>query len=156
MDGWSHSEVIVELDATARDSSMQHRVDVPPGFCPEAVAGVRVEGTLDGVRFSRVVVAGSDGRRLLRFGRDWLRTADIEIGDPVALQLRVDPDPDRVEVPEELAAALAEHPELEHRWESLTGGRRRTLVYPIERARRPDTRARRVRAVLDELGRPPM
>jgi hypothetical protein len=156
MDGWSRSEVVVELDPTVSGGYLQHHVEVPSGSCPEAVAGVRVEGTLHGVRFSRVVVGGSDGRRLLRSGRDWLRTADIEIGDLVALQLRVDPDPDRVEVPEELAAALAEHPELEHRWESLTGGRRRTLVYPIERARRPDTRARRVRAVLDELGGPPV
>jgi hypothetical protein len=152
--GWSHAEVVVELDPTVRDGYMKHHVEIPAGWCQDAVAGTRVEGTLDGTRFSRVITVGSEGQRLLRFGRDWLRTADIELGDLVALQLRVDPDPDRVEVPEELAAALAEHPELEHRWESLTPGRRRTLVHPIERARRPDTRARRVRAVLDELGGP--
>ena len=55
-------------------------------------------------------------------------------------------------VPETLERAPAEQPRLEHRWESLTAGRRRTLVYPVERAKLPATRAKRVQAILEELG----
>jgi hypothetical protein len=152
--GWSHAEVVVELDPTVRDGYVKHHVEIPAGCCSDAVTGARVEGELDGTRFSRVVTAGSEGQRLLRFGRDWLRAAGLGVGDQVALRLRVDPDPDRVEIPEELATAFADDPALEHRWETLTAGRRRTLLHPIERARRPETRAKRVRAVLDELDRP--
>ncbi|MFA9430427.1 YdeI/OmpD-associated family protein [Egicoccus sp. AB-alg2] len=151
---WWDAEVVVELDPTVPDGHMRHHVVLPAGSYREVAAGDRVEGALDGVPFSRVVAAGGDGQRLLRFGRDWLRQAGIEVGDLVPLRLRLDPDPDRVDVPGELANAFVEHPELEHRWESLTAGRRRTLVYPIERARRPETRAKRVQAILDELDRP--
>lgn len=150
---WWQAEVVVELDPTVPHGYMKHHVTLPAGCCPEADAGARVEGTLDEARFSRVVAPGADGQRLLRFGRDWLRAAAIEVGDVVPLRVRLDPDPDRVQVPDELASALARDPQLEHRWESLRAGRRRTLVYPIERARRPETRARRVEAVLDELRR---
>jgi hypothetical protein len=148
---WSEAEVVVEVDPTVPAGYMQHQVVVPAGCAEDAGVGTRVAGTLDGTRFSRVVVAGSRGERLLRFGRAWLRDAGIEGGDVVLLRVRVDPDPDAVEVPDELAEALAADPALEHRWEALTAGRRRTLAYPLERAKRPETRARRVQAILDEL-----
>jgi hypothetical protein len=141
----------VELDPTVLDGSMKHHVPLPEDAPAELAVGVRVAGTLAGTRFSRVVATSGDGRRTLRFGEGWLRDVQLGPGDPVAVELDLGADPDHVDVPEELAEALEADPQLQHLWESLTPGRRRTLAYPVDRAKRPETRRRRVEAVVAEL-----
>ena len=82
-------------------------------------------------------------------GKAFLAEAGIEPGETVEVRLRAG-DPGHVEMPEGLAAAIRAAG-LTAQWEALTPGRRRGLVHPIASAKRAETRARRVEALLAEL-----
>lgn len=56
-----------------------------------------------------------------------------------------------MDVPDELSLLFDADPEVEHLWEDLTPGRQRSLVYGVERAKRPETRRRRAEAIVEDL-----
>ncbi|MCB9554101.1 MAG: YdeI/OmpD-associated family protein [Myxococcales bacterium] len=148
-------EATIAFDPAVADGYMKHYLPLPPAVAAALVEGgvSRVVGTVGAVGFSRVVYDRPDGSRCLRFGEGWLRDAGLGVGDAVAVTLGPDPDPEHVEVPAELAAALDAQPGVALAWAALTPGKRRTLVYGVERARRPETRARRAAAVVEEVAR---
>lgn len=143
-DGW-------RFDGVIEVGAMGQQVVLPDDVATELSTGTRVVGDLDGHRFSRIVVGLGGNSRCLRFGRAWLRSAELSVGDVVAVHLAVDPDPDLVELPEELAALFDEDPLAEHLWEGLTPGRQRSLAHSIERGKRPETRQRRAAVIVAEL-----
>ena len=53
-------------------------------------------------------------------------------------------------LPEDVAERLADAGVLQ-RWEGLPPADRRRRLYPVESAARPETRARRIAALVDEL-----
>jgi len=82
-------------------------------------------------------------------GKAFLKDAGIEVGKP--LEVRLKPAPaDLVEMPGDLEAALCAH-DLTGPWEALTPGKRRGLIHPVQRAKRPETRAKRIAALLADL-----
>jgi hypothetical protein len=112
-----------------------------------------VEGTLNGQSFRRAIQRGHDGSRRLMFGKIWLEQATLEVNMPVMVNVVPDPDPSRIELPDELAAELHNNPDLERIWESLSVSKRKTLAYGIARAKRPETRQKRSQDLLEELSR---
>ena len=60
-------------------------------------------------------------------------------------------DQDFVDVPDELAAALAADKALDDSWNLLTPGRQRFLCHQIASAKRQATRDRRLQDVLAEI-----
>ena len=68
--------------------------------------------------------------------------SDLELaaGDLVEVALSADPDPDHVDLGDELAAALAADADAREVWESMTPGTRRALAYTVTSARRVGTR----------------
>lgn len=144
-------EAAVAADDSIPDGYMKHYVDIPAAVV-DCFPGIkRLHGSIDGTPFSRAVFVSDDGELRLRFGRDWLRDAGLAPGDMVTIQLDEDQDPDRVDVPEELAFLLDENPTAEHIWGELTSGRKRSLMYGVQRAKRAETRRRRARSVVDGL-----
>ncbi|MDX1992264.1 MAG: YdeI/OmpD-associated family protein [bacterium] len=143
----------VLFDPTVADGYMKHYVPIPDAVADALTdAGIKhVEGRLDEVAFRRVVHLQPDGTRCLKFGKIWLEQAGLDVLSEVMVELAPDHDPDRVDIPDELAAELQAEPELMQRWDTLAPSRRKTLVYDIERAKRPETRQKRTRAVVDEL-----
>lgn len=144
-------EAAVAADESIADGYMKHYVAVPPAIARRFPGAKRLRGSIDGTTFSRAVFTADDGELRLRFGRDWLRDAGLSAGDVVTVQLDEDQDPDRVDVPEELAHLLETDPVAEHLWEELTPGRQRSLIYGVERAKRAETRHRRAQSVIDGL-----
>lgn len=61
--------------------------------------------------------------------------------------------PSTVTVPEDLRAALAAHPNANAFFESLQGANRYSILYRIQKAVRPETRARRIAEFVAMLGR---
>lgn len=143
---------IVRDDSIAK-GYMKHYVPVPDevALALQSAGSGRLIGSIDGVEFSRTMQRRPDGGPCIRFGAGWLRDAGLKDGALVAIVLRIDPSPDRVEIPEELSRALNTLPVVAKYWASLTPGRRRTLAYSIERAKRPETRERRVDALVELL-----
>lgn len=141
------------VDPAVPDGYMKHHVALPESLARElAAAGVtHVEGRIAGTSFRRSLHPTPAGGLCLRFGVSWLRDAGLTPGTMVDVEIAADPDPDRVDVPDELAAVFEADPAAEHLWSGLTPGRQRTLVYGILRARRSETRARRAEALVTHL-----
>jgi hypothetical protein len=102
-----------------------------------------VRGTVNGHPF-RTTVAVYGGVPYIGFRRELRDAAGIALGDTVAIELERDDEPRVVDVPEELAAALAADPELQAAWDSLSFTHRREHAEAILDARRDETRRRRV------------
>ena len=87
-------------------------------------------------------------------GRTLLDAANVSPGEAVELRLRPAPD-DHVEMPDGLDAAPTEagltEAGLTAAWEALTPGKRRGLVHSAATAKRPETKSRRVAALLTTL-----
>jgi hypothetical protein len=56
-------------------------------------------------------------------------------------------------VPEDLAAGLAEQPPVLERWLALSPARRREYVKSVLEAKKPETRGRRIKRIVDALSR---
>lgn len=61
--------------------------------------------------------------------------------------------PRTIEVPDDLAAALAERPEAAAMFERLTSQNRYAILYRLATAKRPETRARRIAEYVAMLAR---
>lgn len=125
---------------------------------PEVVAGlggggrIPVRATFDGIEYSGSVASMGAGPcvGLLKGIREALGKA---VGDTVAVTLERDTDERTVEVPQDLAAALAEAG-LRAAFDALSYSRRREYVTAVTGAKRGETRARRVEKVIHELSAP--
>jgi hypothetical protein len=110
----------------------------------------RLEGTIDGLPVNLAVTrAPVVDDAFVWAGRSLLRRIGAEAGALVDCRLRPAHD-DEVLVPTDVATRLADAG-LGERWEGLTPADRRRRLYAIESAGRPETRARRIEALVAEL-----
>ena len=93
------------------------------------------------------------GGRYLMLRKSLCKELGIEIGQELSITLTPDPDPDRVDLPEELLEALAAWPEAQAAYEPLSGAMKRAMVRQIEEAKTPETRARRAVQLAERLAR---
>lgn len=109
-----------------------------------------VAGTVDGVPFrSRLAVYG--GVTVLGLTNAFRREAGIAQGDVVEVVIDRDDAPREVEVPPELAAALAGDGEARAAFDALSFTHRREYAQWVGEAKRPETRERRAAQTLAKL-----
>lgn len=130
---------------------MKHYVPLADDVAESLAGAPRLLGEIDGHAFRRTLQRRPNGEPCLRFGAGWLRDAGLTVGAVVPVVVAPDPDPDRVDLPEELTAALGLDPAAAAAWAALTPGRQRTMAYGVGRAKRPETRVRRALALLEEI-----
>ena len=70
--------------------------------------------------------------------------AGVAAGDEVDVEIELDTEPREITVPPDLAAALAGEPDARAFFDGLSYSQQRRLVEPIEQAKQPETRERRV------------
>lgn len=135
-------------------------VDVPQrvsrAFAPWARGGrVRVAGTLNGVPVRATLVPVGQGRHRLYVNGGMRAAAGVGVGDLVSLVLRPT-GPDEVELPADVAAALADVAGVQEAFAALAPSHRRELLRYVDDARTPQTRTRRIGRLVDHaLGRAP-
>lgn len=140
------------FDTRIADGYMKHYVALPPAVDAALGDAKRFRGALDAVPFRRSLHPRDDGR-CLKFGAGWLKDAGFAAGDLVEVTIEVDPEPDWVDRPPALEAAFEDAPDAAWAFERLTPGKQRTLIYPILRAKKAETKARRAAALVAELRR---
>lgn len=115
-----------------------------------AAGAVRVEGEIaeHPVNLALSQAPGVEGS-FLWAGQSLRDRIGIAPGERVEVRLRP-AAPDAVETPGELEAALHQAG-LSGVWEALTPGRRRGLLYRLQTAKRPETRAKRVAEIVESL-----
>jgi hypothetical protein len=109
-----------------------------------------VLATFDGVEYRGSVVAMGSGMVIGVLKQIRARLGK-EPGDTIAVTLVVDDAPRRVDVPDDLRAALAEA-NLQSRFDALSYSHRREYVQWIEEAKRPATRQRRIEQTVERVG----
>ena len=109
-----------------------------------------VRGTVNGTPF-RTTVAVYGGRYLIGFNKELRAEAGIELGDEVEVVLEHDDEPRVVEVPPELADALAEDGAAKATYDALSYTHRREYAEWIAEAKREDTRERRAAKAIEML-----
>ncbi len=128
------------------DTGMRyHYLPLPDGV-GEAFwdAGVRrVIATLNGTPIRRALQRTAAGQVHLVVGQALLHGAGAALGDMVDVTLRPDPEPDRIDLGEEFAAALELDAEAAARFYSFTPGHQRSLASYVTSAKKPETRIKR-------------
>src|SRR4051812_35409074 len=108
----------------------------------------------------RVTVGGHTWRTtVMRYGDDYVlplsrrnrEAAGVRAGDAVTVALASDEEPRTVGVPDDLAAALDAAPGARAAFDSRSFTHRREWVEWVTQAKRPETRERRVRGVVEQV-----
>jgi hypothetical protein len=124
---------------------------------PEVLAALgggsrfRVTGSLDDVRFESSTMAMGGGQVCLGVHKATRQAAGVQIGDTVTLEVERDERPRRLDIPQDLQAALATDPAAATAFDRLAFTHRREYVEWITGAKRAETRARRIAQTLDRL-----
>jgi hypothetical protein len=125
---------------------------VPPDVIDALGAGKRpaVVVTLDGGYTYRSTVGVMNEQFLVPLSAEHREASGVAAGDSVEVTLTLDTLPRTVDVPEDLAAALAEAG-VRAAFDTLSASRQRALVDPVTQAKAPETRARRVAKAVESL-----
>lgn len=126
---------------------------VVPEAVVEALAGGRrpkVAATVNGYTW-RTSIASMRGRFLLGASSAVREAAGIAAGQTHTVSVELDAAPRTVEVPEDLAAALAADPDAAAAWGRLSYSHQRQHAEAVVAAKAPQTRARRIAATLAKL-----
>ncbi|NHA68919.1 YdeI/OmpD-associated family protein [Phycicoccus flavus] len=142
-------EFTAELEATGGSTTGF----VVPDEVVEALGGGRrpkVVATVAGHSW-RTSIASMGGRFLLGASAAVRGAAGIAAGETHTVGVELDTAPRTVEVPDDLAAALAGSPGAAAAWQALSHSAQRRHAESVLGAKQPATRARRVEAVLTAL-----
>jgi Bacteriocin-protection, YdeI or OmpD-Associated/Domain of unknown function (DUF1905) len=126
--------------------------DVPP----DAVTALgerrrpAVTVTIAGYTF-RTTVAVYGGQPMIGVRKEHREGAGIAIGDAFDVSIQLDDEPRTIDVPGDLAEALADDDDARSAFERLSYTHRREYVEWIGEAKRPDTRARRVAETVERV-----
>ena len=142
-------ELTAELEATGGTTTGF----VVPDEVVTALGGGRrpkVAATVAGHTW-RTSIAAMGGRYLLGASAAVRDAARISAGETHTVQVVLDDAPRTVEVPDDLAAALAADPAAGAAWSGLTYSAQRRHAEAVLAAKKPETRARRVESVMSSL-----
>lgn len=110
----------------------------------------KVVATVNGHSW-RTSIARMGGQFWLGVSAEHRAAAGVGAGDTLELEVELDTAPRTVEVPDDLAAALAASPAARTAWDALSYSHQRQHVLAIDDAKAPETRARRVAAAIAKL-----
>jgi Bacteriocin-protection, YdeI or OmpD-Associated/Domain of unknown function (DUF1905) len=136
-----------------KDDSLDATGIVVPDDAIEALGPSKrppVTVVIDGYTY-RSTVARMGGQYLIPFAQEHRQASGIEPGRPVRVTLELDTAPRTVEVPEDLAGALAAKPGAREAFDRLSYSIRKEHVRQVETAKAAETRTRRIERILEGL-----
>ena len=135
------------------DGMRHHYLEIPPDIAREYdEAGIkRVLVELNGIEYRRAIQNKKDGRRILVLGKDILKEGNLTLNAIIAVVLQPDPEPDFVDMGEELTEVLAQDDEARKRWESFSIGKQRSLAMYVTGAKTVDTRIKRALDLAEKM-----
>lgn len=91
-----------------------------------------------------------DGNFFIILANARLKQLDKGLGDQVSFEIYEDPNPLGVEVPEVLQVLLAQDEEAQATYDALTDGKKRNLIFTINRVKNIDLQVKKALAMLEE------
>ncbi len=127
-------------------------IHVPDEVVEALGAGKRppVRVTLNGYTY-RNTIAVMGGRYMVGVSADVRAASGVAGGDELQVEIVLDDQPRVLEIPEDLAAALAAEPAAEAAFDNLSRSNKRRYVDPLAQAKTAETRARRIAKAVAEL-----
>jgi hypothetical protein len=127
-------------------------IEIPPEVVEGLGSGKRppVRVTINGHTY-RSTVAVMGGRFMVGVSAENREAAGVSAGDEVDVDLELDTGTREVAVPPDLAKALSRDREAQAFFDGLSYSQKRWYVLPIEGAKKPETRERRVGKAVDML-----
>lgn len=109
---------------------------------------LRVLGTMNRVggkkvEIDRALIPRGDGTHVVVLGGELRKQLGVSLGDMVEMEFHLNPNPNAVDIPEELDIALEYEPELRPVYDRQTPGTKRGISHWINSGKRPETRAKR-------------
>jgi hypothetical protein len=108
--------------------------------------------TFNGVPYRGSAMPVGDGTFCVGVTKAVQARAGASVGDKVAVLVERDTGERTVDVPPDLAAALASHPEAAARFEAMAVTHRKEYAAWIASAKKPETRQRRLDQAIKEIG----
>ena len=125
------------------------RLNVPKLVSKKLRGMTKVEGIINDHPFRAALEPNTSGGHWLRVNNAMREGAHADAGDTVKLAI-LGPEP-APSVPADLRVALTASHEARTLWKDLTSIGRRDWIRWIDSAKRPETRARRVRRTVEQL-----
>jgi hypothetical protein len=127
-------------------------IEVPGDVLTALDAGKKpaVKVTLNGYTY-RSSVATVDGKPMIGVSGDVRNAAGVAAGQVVDVELQLDTEKRVVAIPEELAALLSADPAARAVYFKLSYSNQRRIVEPIDQAKTPETRRRRIDKAIEGL-----
>jgi hypothetical protein len=99
----------------------------------------------------RTTVGVMRGQSMLPFSAQHREASGIGGGDPITVELLLDIQPRTVKIPGDLGLALAADPAIEAAFHKLAPSRRKADIETVLGAKTPETRTRRIDAILQRM-----
>lgn len=127
-------------------------ISVPPDVIATLGSGKKpkVVVTVNGYSYRSTVAAYGDVY-MLPLSQEHRAAAGVKAGDEVEIMLELDTEPRTVDVPDDLAAALAEHPGARDTFDKLSYSLRKEHVRQVESAKTEETRQRRIAGIVAKM-----
>ncbi len=127
-------------------------IQVPEDVLSALGAGKRppISITINGYTY-RTSVGVMGGIFMIPVTAEVRQRAGVAAGDEVDVDIALDTQPREVIVPADLAEALSDAPDAKQFFEGLSYSEKRRLVIPIEEAKAPETRTRRIAKTISML-----
>ncbi len=127
-------------------------INIPPEIVEGLGAGKRppVRVTINGYSY-RNTVAVMGGIYMVGVSAEHRKNAGVAGGDTVDVTIELDTEPRTVDVPDDLAAALAAKPGATAAFDALAPSKRKEAVRQVNDAKTPETRQRRIEGIVAKL-----
>lgn len=127
-------------------------IEVPPDIIAELGTSKKppVKITLAGYTY-RNTVAVMDGKFMVSLSKANREAAGVKAGDELDVTIELDTEPRTVEVPGDLAEALAGKPGAIEAFEKAAPSRKKEYVRQVLEAKSQETRERRIAKIVAEL-----
>jgi hypothetical protein len=127
-------------------------IEVPPEVVDALGAGKKppVRVTINEKTY-RSTIASREGRYLVGVSAKNRELTGVAAGDEVAVEIELDTEPRELALPSDFVAALDPYADARRHFDALTHSQRRAFVDPIEDAKKPETRERRIEKAVTAL-----
>ena len=143
----------ITFKTTIKQEGNNTGIEVPPDIIAALGTSKKppVVVTVAGYTY-RNTVAVMDGKFMISLSKANREAAGIKGGDAVEVTLELETAPRTVDVPDDLAAALAAKPGAQEAFDASAPSRKKEFVRQVVEAKSEETRQRRIAKIVAELG----
>ncbi len=137
----------------AKTGNNQHYIPIPEAAAATLLKrfGKRVVCTINKVDIHCAVMGNATKGFYIGAGKSTRQKIKAETNDPLLLEFKKGDTKHQALVSEELQEVLSTDPEGQERFDALTPGRQRSIIFHVGKAKQSDTRINRILKIVENL-----